>query len=153
MDPDAPHGEDFYISYDKKLIDPAFVIKAITTSYWGGWRTPIVILKSMDHSICIGVYKHLVPDQTKETQAPDRMVGFARVVTDYTTFAWICDVIIDPEFRHQGLGKFLMSGVMRHPDVEPRACLLATKDAHGLYRKFGFELNDTMKRLPHPKAG
>lgn len=141
-------GAGFYGSFDKKLIDPQFVIKAITTSYWGSWRTPIVILKSMDHSICAGVYMRTPFDATRDPQLPDKQVGFARIVTDYTTFAWICDVIIDKDYRGKGLGKFLMRIVMEHPDVKPRACMLATRDAQGLYQQFGFEEFTAMKRLP-----
>lgn len=152
MNPDDPHADGFYVSTDRKLIDPAFVIKAITTSYWGGWRTPIVILRSMDHSLCFGLYEHNVADPLDRETKRDRQIGFARVVTDYTTFAWICDVIMDKEYRNKKLGAFLMRTVMAHPDVAPRACMLTTKDAQKFYQKHGFESFVAMKRLPEQKS-
>lgn len=146
---DDPHADGFYVSFDKKLIDPAFVIREIQHSYWGAWRSPIVILRSLDHSLCAGLYKHAVWNPATEPEKPkDEQVGFARVVTDYCTFAWICDVLVTKQHRGAGLGQFLMRAVMEHPDVKPRACMLATRDAHGLYRKFGFEPFEAMKRLP-----
>ena len=144
---ETPHTGDFFVIFDKGLLDAAFVIKEITTSYWGSWRTPMVVLRSIDHSLCAGVY--LRQGEGK----PDRQVGFARVVTDYTTFAWICDVVITKDFRGKGLGSFLMRTLMEHPDVKPRACLLSTQDAHELYAKFGFRQFVAMKRLPPTKAG
>ena len=143
-----PPGNDYYVSFDKSLIDPAFVIREIQTSYWGSWRNINTILKSMDHSLCAGVFKHSVWDPAKGEKPKDVQVGFARVVTDYATFAWICDVVIAKEHRRHGLGKFLMFHLMQHPDVKLRACMLATKDAQGLYRKFGFQEFTAMKRLP-----
>lgn len=149
---ETPHGNDFYVSFDKKLLDPQFIIKEIQKSYWGGWRSINVVLKSLDHSLCAGLYKRVVSDTPGESPK-DIQVGFARVVTDYCTFAWICDVIVAEPYRKAGLGKFLMAKVMDHPDVSPRACMLATRDAHGLYRKFGFSDFTAMKRLPQTKAG
>ena len=153
MDFDAPFSSGYYVSFDQRLIDPAFVIKEIQGSYWGNWRSPMVILRSMDHSICAGVYQHTKAEDHEDFPTKDEMVGFGRVVTDYTTFAWICDIIITEGHRHKGLGSFLMHSIMSHPEVAPRACLLATRDAHELYRKFGFENVSMMKRLPNPKAG
>ena len=144
----TPPGKDYYISFDKALIDPAFVIREIQHSYWGSWRTPMTILKSMDYSICAGVFKHAVWEKKDEQKPKDFQVGFARVVTDYTTFAWICDVLIAKEHQGKGLGKFLMWHLHQHPDVKPRACMLATRDAHDLYSKFGYTRFEAMKRLP-----
>lgn len=138
---ETPHTNDYFVSADKRLIDSAFVIREIQASYWGGWRSPAVILKSIDHSLCFGVFQ-------RTEGGKDVQVGFARVVTDYCTFAWICDVVISRAHRNKGLGKFLMRTVMDHPDVKPRACMLATQDAHGLYLKFGFKNFVAMKRLP-----
>lgn len=148
---DAP-GSGFYVSFDRALIDEAFVIKEISTSYWGSWRSPIVILRSIDRSLCAGVYERSIPSEEDFPTKRDKMVGFARVVSDFCTFAWICDVIITKEYRGRGLGKFLMASLMKHPEIEPRACLLATQDAHDLYRKFGFESITAMKRLPSKRG-
>lgn len=144
---EVPHSKDYFVSTDKALLDPAFVIKEIQTSYWGSWRSHHTVLKSIDHSLCFGVFLH-DPDRKSQTQ-----VGFARVVTDYCTFVWICDVVITKDHRHKGLGKFLMNAVMAHPEVAPRACLLSTHDAHPFYRALGFSDFQAMKRLPNKTAG
>ena len=71
--------------------------------------------------------------------AGEKQIGFARVVTDFATFAWIADVFVDEEFRGQGLSKWLMESMMSHPELQGlRRWVLATKDAHSLYSKFGF---------------
>ena len=81
------------------------------------------------HSLCFGVYEI----------ATNNQIGYARVVTDYTLFAYLCDVFILEEFRGLGLGKCLVETALNHPDIpNPRRWLLATKDAHTLYGQFGF---------------
>jgi len=86
-----------------------------------------VIEKSVRHSLCFGLY-------WRGTQ-----VGFGRVVTDWATFAWICDVIIDAAHRGGGLGKRFVEEIVTHSEIAGIRQLLATKDAHTLYEKFGFE--------------
>jgi len=74
-----------------------------------------------------------------QANAEDQVAGFARVVTDRATFAWLCDVFVLPEHRGNGVSKLLMDAVMAHPDLERvRNFMLATRDAHGLYAKYGF---------------
>ena len=86
-----------------------------------------VIRKSVKHSLPFGVYHG------------DRQIGFARVVSDYATFAWIGDVFILDEFRGQELSKWLMEVMVSHPELQGlRRWMLATRDAHGLYRQYGF---------------
>jgi GNAT superfamily N-acetyltransferase len=81
----------------------------------------------LENSLCFGLY-----DQ-------DKQVGIARVVTDYATFAWLCDVFIDEGYRGKGLGKWLVSVILSNPELKGvRRWLLITRDAHGLYRRFGF---------------
>ena len=143
----TPHSPDFYVSFDRTKIDEAFVIRAIQTSYWGSWRSPIVILRSIDRSLCAGVYFRGGDGK------PDRQVGFARVVTDGCTVAYLCDVIIDKEFRGKGLGKFLVSEFQKNDQVKDLSWLLLTHDAHSFYAKMGYSQVTAMKRLPTPKAG
>jgi GNAT superfamily N-acetyltransferase len=135
---DSPHTGDFFVSVDKTLLDVPLIATELKRTYWGGWLTLPTVLKSIDNSLCFGLYHNVPP-------APVQ-VGFARVVTDYATFAWVCDVIVKKELQRRGLGKFLMTAVMNHPDVRHRSCLLCTKDAQGLYRKFGFSEMVCMKR-------
>ena len=78
----------------------------------------------------------------------DKLVGFARVLTDYAVFAYLMDVFILEDFRKQGLGKQLMSAIMQHPDLQGlKRIMLATNDAHGLYEKFGFKPTEIPEKL------
>lgn len=98
----------------------------INRSYWAKSRTREQISMSIERSLCFGVY-----DGT-------RQIGFARVVTDYSVMYWLCDVFVDEEYRGKGIGKYLVDCVVKHPELEGLNGILATKDAQGLYEKFGF---------------
>ncbi|RSK51103.1 GNAT family N-acetyltransferase [Hymenobacter rigui] len=120
----------FTISTDPARLDVAVIHRYLTEdSYWACGIPLETVQRAIANSLNFGVY------------APDgRQAGFARVVTDRATFAWLCDVFILPEFRGQGLSKQLMQTVWSHPDLQnQRRHLLATLDAHGLYRQFGFQ--------------
>ncbi|MBL8182180.1 MAG: GNAT family N-acetyltransferase [Blastocatellia bacterium] len=96
-------------------------------SYWAGNRTREQTETAIANSICFGVYD------------ADRQIGFARVVSDKATFAYLGDVYILDEYRGQGLSKWLMQVIVDHPELQGlRRWVLATKDAHGLYEKYGF---------------
>jgi GNAT superfamily N-acetyltransferase len=94
-------------------------------SYWAQGRPLDVMERALEHSLCFGVY------------AGDEQVGLARVVTDYATFAWLCDVFILESHRGQGLGKWLIETVVAHPQLQGLLLILATRDAHGLYQRYG----------------
>jgi GNAT superfamily N-acetyltransferase len=97
-------------------------------SYWAANRSRERIERSLEHSLCFAVLHD------------DRQVGFARVVSDYTDFAWLCDVYIDESHRGNGLGVFVVETVLEHPELRGlRRWILATRDAHELYAKFGFQ--------------
>ena len=125
------HQRDGYtISTDKTRLDTGLIHNFLSEdSYWAQDRPYDVVERSIDHSLCFGVY------------AGTEQVGFARVVTDYVTFAWLCDVFIVEPHRGQGLGKRLVETVVAHPDLDGiRLFSLATQDAHELYRRYaGFE--------------
>lgn len=126
---------DYLISTDKSRLDLAVIHRFITTSYWAPGIPMETVKRSIEHSLAFGVYKG------------DAQVGFARVITDYATFAYIGDVFILEEFRGQGLSKWLMEVVAAHPDLQGlRRWLLLTRDAHGLYRKTGFTEPKTPER-------
>lgn len=121
---------------DKSRIDVNAVSDLLKESYWANERSKECMAKSIEYSLCFSVFKE------------NKQIGFARVVTDYATFSWIADVIIDPRFRGQGVGKFLMQCVTEHPMVASTMQLLRTRDAHGLYTQYGFERNECMAKRP-----
>lgn len=97
-------------------------------SYWAKGRTREKIETSIANSLCFGVYTE-----------NDQQVAFARVLSDFSVFAWIMDVFVLEDFRAKGLSKMLMSAIMEHPDLQGlERWGLGTKDAHGLYEQFGF---------------
>jgi len=117
----------YLISTDPAKLDVDVIYGYLSRSYWANQRSREVIAKSLQHSLCFGVYEN-------ETQ-----VGMARVITDYATYAYLCDVFILEAHQGHGLGKWLMATVMAHPDLQTiRRWTLATRDAHGLYAQFGF---------------
>lgn len=119
----------FVFSDDTNLVDVKAVHHYLSTqSYWAKDISLELVQKSITNSLCFGIYK----DQ--------KQVGFARWVTDRATFAYLCDVYVEEEFRGVGLSKKLMALMLFHPDLQGlRRYQLATLDAHGLYKQFGFK--------------
>lgn len=110
-------------------------------AYWSKDIPRDIVERSIEHSLCFGVYQETA------------QVGFARVVTDKATFAYLADVFILEAFRKQGLSKWLMEVILAHPDLQGlRRWLLATMDAHGLYRQFGFTSLTEPDRMMQRKA-
>ncbi len=121
------HQGSYVVSTDKDRLDLAMVHGFLTTAYWSPGIPRDLIERAIDHSVIFGLYE------------AHRQIGFARVVTDRATFAYVCDVFVLETFRGRGLGTWLMEVVMAHPDLQGlRRWILATRDAHGLYRKVGF---------------
>ena len=121
--------KDVYIcSTDKSNLDIDDIHDFFSKrSYWAKGRTKEQVKRSINHSECFGLYKDA------------RQLGFARVVSDFTIYAYILDVFILEEARGNGLGKFLMECVLNHPElVEVNRWMLGTEDAHKLYRQYGF---------------
>jgi len=118
---------DWSISTDKARLNIDQIHDFLShSSYWAQGRPRSLVQKSIDHSLCFGVY------------AGAEQVGFARVVTDRATFAWLCDVFIVESHRGLGLGKWLLECVSAHPDLqELHLFILATRDAHALYARYG----------------
>jgi GNAT superfamily N-acetyltransferase len=128
MKPYAIREDDILISDDSALLNRALIHRFLSEhSYWAKDVPREVVERSIAHSLCFGVYK------------ADHQVGFARVVTDCATFAWLADVFILEEHRGQGLSKRLVAAVLAHPRLQGlRRFMLGTLDAHGLYGRFGF---------------
>ena len=117
----------YVVSTDSALIDIGVVHGFLSSSYWAEGIPVGVVRRSIEHSLCFGAYEG------------EEQVGFARVVPDRATFAYLCDVFVAEGHRSRGLGKLLMEAIVAHPDLQGlRRWLLATRDAHGLYRQFGF---------------
>jgi GNAT superfamily N-acetyltransferase len=116
---------NYIISTDKTRLNLNLIHEFLSQrSYWAQGRSLATVQNSIEHSLCFGVYN--------DTQ----QVGFARVVTDYATFAWLCDVFILETHRGKNLGKWLIECVTAHPDLQG-LFVLATRDAHELYRRYG----------------
>jgi GNAT superfamily N-acetyltransferase len=125
---------EYTITTDPARIDRDAVRRFLAQSYWAADRTGDVIDRSLDHSLVFSLLHG------------GAQVGLARVVTDYATFAWLCDVFIDAEHRGRGTGQWLMSVVSAHPELQGlRRWFLATSHSHSLYERFGFTA------LPHPE--
>jgi len=119
---------EFLVSTDRALIDLDVVHGFLTKCYWAKGIPRDVVARSIENSLCFGVY------------AEGKQVGFARVISDYATYAYIGDVFLLESFRGRGLGKWLMECIMLHPRLQGlRRWSLVTSDAHGLYAQFGFE--------------
>jgi GNAT superfamily N-acetyltransferase len=129
------HRDNFTISTDPTRLDVNAIADMLSRAYWAQGRTSQMISRYLQHSLTFGLYYN------------SRQIGLARVVSDYTTFAWLCDVFIHEEYRGQGLGKWLLESVHSHPELQGvRRWMLATKDAHGLYSQFGWVPLDPPER-------
>ena len=118
---------DYEISTDPARIDISMVHEFLTNSYWATDIPLETVRRSIENSISFGVYHG------------QQQVGFARIISDQATFAYLADVFILPAYRGRGLSQWLMECVVSHPDLQGlRRWMLATQDAHGLYAKFGF---------------
>jgi GNAT superfamily N-acetyltransferase len=119
---------DFFISTDPGLLDLPLIHDFLANrSYWAAGRPLEVVRRALGNSLCFGLYER------------GRQVGLARVVTDRATFAWLCDVFVLEEYRGRGLSKWLIECVMGDPALRRlRRVLLGTRDAHGLYERYGF---------------
>jgi len=122
------HSSNFSISTDKSKLDLAMIHNFLKNSYWSKDIPIAVVEKSIANSFCFGVYKD------------NKQVGFARVITDYATFAYLADVFILESYRGQGLGKWLVKSILEHAELQGlRKWLLGTRNAHELYRQYGFQ--------------
>jgi len=117
----------YLISTDPTRLNLDAVHAGLNRTYWAAGRSRAVVAQALAHSLCFGLYH------------TDAQVGLAHVVTDHTTFAWLCDVYILEDHRGAELGKWLIATVLSHPDLRAiRRIMLATRDAHGLYQRYGF---------------
>ena len=119
---------DLLISDDKQLLDHSLIHDFLSgRSYWAKDIPPELVDRSIEHSLCFGIYK------------AGRQIGFARAITDCTTFAWLADVFIVEAERGKGYSKKFLAAIFAHPALQGlRLFMLGTRDAHTLYERFGF---------------
>ena len=118
---------EFEISTDVARLDIDLIHGFLSSSYWARGRRRAVVERAIQNSLCFGVYRDR------------RQVAFARLVTDRAVFAYLMDVFVLPEYRGRGISRTLLRAILDHPDLQNlRVFLLVTRDAHGLYEKFGF---------------
>jgi GNAT superfamily N-acetyltransferase len=127
---------NFSISTNKTKLNLSYIHQFLAQSYWAQ-NIPIdIVQRSIEGSVCFGLYDDGV------------QIGFARVITDKATFGYLADVFIDKNYRGQGLSKWLIETIMNDPDLTGfRNWQLATRDAHGLYTKFGFRPLENPERI------
>lgn len=126
--------DNYLITTDPAKTDLDAVCDMLAKSYWANARKREVIQRSIENSLCFNMYDGV------------RQIGFARIITDHAVFAYLCDVFIEEEYRGRGLGKWLMECILSYPSLRNiKRIELATRDAHELYRKYGFT------EVPHPE--
>lgn len=115
------------ISTDKRRLDLELIHGFLTNCYWAKGIPKNVVRRSIQNALCFGVYES------------DKQVGFARVISDFATYAYVGDVFVLASYRRRGIGKWLMRSIIEHPNLAGlRRWSLVTRDAHGLYSQFGF---------------
>jgi N-acetylglutamate synthase-like GNAT family acetyltransferase len=118
----------FLISTDRAKLDLDVIHKFLTRSYWAAGIGRATVARSIENSLCFGVYDN------------SNQIGFARVISDFATYAYVADVFILEPYRERGLAKELMASIMAHPELQGlRRWSLGTRDAQGLYAQFGFQ--------------
>jgi GNAT superfamily N-acetyltransferase len=131
------HG-DYTLTDDKDRLDLDAITQLLAGSYWAANRPRSTMQKAIKHSVCFGLFWN------------DEQVGFARAVTDHATFTWVCDLIIASEHQGKGLGTWMVKCLLEHPDLQTITYVLRTRDAHGLYARFGFQRAEYMRRSSNP---
>ena len=124
--------------FDKMKLED--IVRLLRMTYWADKRPIDKIEKSVRNSSCYGIY----------LEDADKLAGFARVISDYATVYYLCDVIIDTEYRHKGLGTALISYINSLPEFSGLRGFLITRNAHALYRKFGYEVVNDRVMLKEP---
>jgi GNAT superfamily N-acetyltransferase len=129
--------EQFRIVHDSAEINVNFVSRLLAETYWGHRRPRAIIDQLIQNSLCFSLF------------SGQEQIGFARVVTDYTVFSWLDDLVIADTYRNQGLGEWLLDCILKHPSISQTQFVLQTRNAYRLYEKFGFVVSDKLlTRMP-----
>jgi GNAT superfamily N-acetyltransferase len=121
---------------DPGRLDFEAVYAMLRATYWAADRSRETMREAIRFSVCLNLWRG------------GRQIGFCRAVTDHATFAWLADVVVDPEWRGRGLGKWMVERLLEHPAVKTRTQVLATRDAHSLYERYGFVRTEFLRRGP-----
>ncbi|WP_273566729.1 GNAT family N-acetyltransferase [Maribacter halichondriae] len=129
--------DGIYITSDKSKLDIAFIHDYLSNqAYWAKGRSMELVKKSIENSLCFGVFT-----------SDEKQIGFARIATDFVVFAWLMDAFIDEEYRGKGIGKYLIETIVNHHElINVNGIGLRTNDVHELYKQFGFE------EIPNPET-
>lgn len=131
------HRDEFTITDDRSTVKAEIVAGLLAKTYWGPKRPRKVVEKLIPNSLCFSLLRN------------GKQVGFARVVSDYTVFSWLSDLVIDDEYRGRGLGRWFLECILNHPVIGKTQIALQTTHAHGLYERYGFQGSEKiMTRLP-----
>ncbi len=131
------HRDEYVISDDRSRVQVDMVADLLGKTHWGHRRPREVVAKLVQASMCFSLLKN------------QEQVGFGRVVSDYTVFSWMSDVVLKEGYRGRGLGRWLVECILEHPQLSRTQFVLQTTQAGGLYRKFGFRENEKlMTRTP-----
>lgn len=131
------HGKCFSLSDDKCQLQIEVIHDYLTHCYWSEGISKDLVVRAIDNSLCFGLY--YCEEKTSNAASQWVQIGFARVTTDKSSFAYLADVFVLPEFSKRGFGTELMKFVMQHNDLQGlRRFMLCTRDAHRLYHKLGF---------------
>jgi GNAT superfamily N-acetyltransferase len=121
------HQGEFTLDDSRETLDVDVIHGFLRGSYWARGISRALVVAALDRSLCFGLFHG------------DRQIGFGRVVSDRATFAYLADVFVVESYRGRGLGRWLVSCVLEHPELQGlRRWMLATRDAHGLYARHGF---------------
>ena len=127
---------EFVITDERAKVDVETVARLLSGTHWGYRRPRHVVEKLIDHSLCFSLFRNA------------SQLGFARVVTDHTVFSWLFDLVIAPEIRGQGLGRWLLQCILHHPAISGTQFVLQTREAHRLYENLGFQKSDKLMTRP-----
>ena len=128
---------EFRVTTNIEEMDFEKIYRFISNSYWAKGIPKKIMIKAIENSLSFAVIN-----------TNNQLIGFARMITDRATFAYLADVFIEKEYRGLGLSRFLVSAIISHSELQGlRRVMLATKDAHGLYEKFGFERIENQEML------
>ena len=129
--------DTFILSTDQTLLQVDRIHRFLSQEAYWCLNIPLeVVKKSIRNSLCFGLYS--------TSKSEPLQIGYARIISDFATFAWLCDVYVEKDWRGKALSKWMMECLISHPDLKGlRRICLATKDAHSLYLKYGFEVTKT----------